>query len=253
MIKLLSIGNSFSQDAQRWLPDMLKEVGIDAYLVNLFIGGCSLETHWTNIDAEEPKAYRYQINAYDDSRTNLKDALVAEDWDIITFQQSSPLCGVEESYLPYLDQLVELVREYCPKAKFYMHETWAYEWGFERESFALHYNSDQREMYRKLKSAYTKMAERIGAELIPCGDVIQYIRENVPAFDYRNGGLSLNRDGYHLSQLYGRYAAGLVWLKTIFGGDPLKVENLRTYTMGATADPEILKMIRESVAEYLEK
>lgn len=251
MIKLLSIGNSFSQDAQRWLHDILEEAGIEAYLVNLFIGGCSLQTHWENIDSEEPTLYRYEIYAYNDHKVTLKEALAAEEWDIITFQQASPLCGVEESYLPYLDQLVELVREYCPKAKFYMHETWAYEWDVEKESFALHYHSDQQEMYRKLKAAYTKMAERIGATLIPSGDVIQYLRENVPLFDYRNGGMSLNRDGYHLSWMYGRYAAGLVWFKTIFGGDPLKITKLRPYTMGETADPEILKLIRETVAKIL--
>ena len=251
MIKLLSIGNSFSQDAHRWLYDMCREAGKDVYLVNLFIGGCSLETHWTNIDSEEPKPYRYQINGYPDCETTLKEALAAEDWDIITFQQASTWSGVEESYLPYLDQLVELVREYCPKAKFYMHETWAYEQGFERESYELHYGCDQQVMYRKLKAAYTKMAERIGATLIPSGDVIQYLRETVPLFDYRNGGMSLNRDGYHLSWMYGRYAVGLVWLKTVFGGDPLKITKLRPYTMGETADPEILKLIRETVAEYL--
>ncbi len=249
MIKLLSIGNSFSQDAQRWLYDMCREAGKDVYLVNLFIGGCSLETHWTNIDSEEPKGYRYEINAHNDHKVSLKEALASEDWDIITFQQASTYSGVRESYLPYLDFLADLVREYCPKAKFYMHQTWAYEQGFERESYELYYGCDQQVMYRKLKAAYAEMAERIGAEIIPTGDVIQYLRENVPLFDYKNGGMSLNRDGYHLSFMYGRYAAGLVWFKTIFGGDPLKITKLIPYTMGATADPEILKVIRETIAK----
>lgn len=251
MIKLLSIGNSFSQDAHRWLHDICVEGGVDAYLVNLYIGGCSLETHWTNIDSEEPIPYRYEINAHQDRKIGLKEALASEDWDIVTFQQASPVSGLPESYLPYLDQLAKLVREYCPKAKFYMHETWGYEWDNGGEKFELYYHSDQQEMHRKVKAAYTEMAERIGATLIPTGDAIQYLRENVPLFDYRNGGLSLNRDGHHLCWMYGRYAAGLVWFKTLFGGDPLKITNLRPYTMSETADPEILKVIRETIAKIL--
>jgi len=249
MIKLLSIGNSFSQDAQRWLYDICKEGGVDVLCVNLYIGGCSLETHWTNIDSEEPKAYVYQINGYPDRKVTLKQGLAAEDWDIITFQQASTYSGVWESYLPYLDYLADMVREYCPKAKFYTHQTWAYEQGFERESYELYYGCDQQVMYRKLKACYTEMAERIGAELIPTGDAIQYLRENVPLFDYKNGGMSLNRDGYHLSWMYGRYAAGLVWFKTLFGGDPLKITKLIPYTMGETADPEIIKVIRETISK----
>ncbi len=249
MIKLLSIGNSFSQDAHRWLHDICVEGGVDALCVNLYIGGCSLETHWNNIDSEEPIPYLYEINAHSDRKVTLKEALAAEDWDIVTFQQVSACSGVAESYLPYLDNLVKLVRQYCPKAKFYMHQTWAYEIDKESQKYELYYHSDQQEMYRKLKAAYAEMAERIGVDLIPAGDAIQYLRENVPLFDYKNGGMSLNRDGYHLSRMYGRYAAGLVWFKTVFGGDPLKITRLIPYTMGETADPEILKVIRETIAK----
>lgn len=42
-MKLLSIGNSFSTDAQRWLRDLAAAEGHDLYCVNLYIPGCSLE------------------------------------------------------------------------------------------------------------------------------------------------------------------------------------------------------------------
>ena len=99
MIKVLSIGNSFSQDAHRWLYDICREAGVEVLLANLYIGGCSLERHWTNIDCEEPTAYRYEIYAHSDRKIALKEGLAAEDWDIVTFQQASIYSGVRESYL----------------------------------------------------------------------------------------------------------------------------------------------------------
>ena len=47
--KILCIGNSFSEDATTFLNPMLTSYGIDTLVVNLFIGGCSLQQHWENI------------------------------------------------------------------------------------------------------------------------------------------------------------------------------------------------------------
>ena len=43
------MGNSFSQDAQRWLKKLAEQNGIDLDCVNLFIGGCSLETNYYSL------------------------------------------------------------------------------------------------------------------------------------------------------------------------------------------------------------
>ena len=43
------------------------------------------------------------------------------------------------------------------------------------------------------------------------------MRENIPEFDYENGGLSLCRDSFHLSEDYGRFLAGAVWFKKLTG------------------------------------
>ena len=49
MIKVLSIGNSFSRDAQRYSYKIAKNEGVEFKSVNLYIGGCSLQTHYMNI------------------------------------------------------------------------------------------------------------------------------------------------------------------------------------------------------------
>lgn len=44
-IKILAIGNSFSQDATQFIHDIAKADGVDTKVVNLYIGGCSLQRH----------------------------------------------------------------------------------------------------------------------------------------------------------------------------------------------------------------
>ena len=55
-MKILSIGNSFSEDAQRYLHRIAESDGVELYTVNLCIGGCPLELHANNIKSGD-KAY----------------------------------------------------------------------------------------------------------------------------------------------------------------------------------------------------
>ena len=55
MIKILAIGNSFSQDATHYLQQIAAADTVDMKVVNLYIGGCSLERHWNNIQSEAEK------------------------------------------------------------------------------------------------------------------------------------------------------------------------------------------------------
>ncbi len=48
-MKILAIGNSFSQDATRYLQDIAASAGEELFVRNLYIGGCSLEMHSKNI------------------------------------------------------------------------------------------------------------------------------------------------------------------------------------------------------------
>ena len=48
-MKILSISNSFSQDAQRYLHALAEHNGVNMKTVNLFIGGCTLYRHYSNM------------------------------------------------------------------------------------------------------------------------------------------------------------------------------------------------------------
>lgn len=215
-MRILSIGNSYSQDAQKWLHKLAKLNGIDLETANLFIGGCSLETHWNNLK-ENLANYEISINANEPERKiSIEEALNLNEWDIITVQQVSNFSGIYESYEPYISSLVEYVRTVQPNAEIYLHQTWAYEIDSNHGGFA-NYNYNQTQMYNCIVDANNKVAKLINSKIIPSGKVIQLLRDTVPEFDYKNGGISLCRDGFHLSLDYGRFAVAATWLRTLTG------------------------------------
>ncbi len=215
-MKILSIGNSFSTDAHRFLHSLAKLNGYDIQTANLFIGGCSLETHWLNVK-ENNAYYDYEINGNEvERKISIAEALAADTWDVVTLQQASTYSGMFETYEPYLIELAKMIKKAQPQAKLYFHRTWSYEIGSEHPGF-LNYDCDQQKMYDCIEKASTQAAEAIGAEIIPAGTVIQHLRENTKEFDYKNGGLSLCCDTFHLSKDYGRYAAAATWLHTLTG------------------------------------
>ena len=70
MYKILAIGNSFSQDATAYLHDIAAAGGTDTKIVNLYIGGCSLKTHWENAENDH-KNYLGKILIIDDEKQML--------------------------------------------------------------------------------------------------------------------------------------------------------------------------------------
>ena len=146
-MNILSIGNSFSQDAQRYLHRIAKADGFTLNTFNLYIGGCPLSLHYRNMMSEE-RAYTLEMNGESIGfKVSLKDALLNRDWDVVTIQQVSNQSPYYETYQPYLDKVVEYVRLCVPKAKIAIHQTWAYEQGSQRMNVELGYN-DHVDMFK---------------------------------------------------------------------------------------------------------
>lgn len=238
-MKILSIGNSFSQDAHKYLNKISLESGSELHCANLFIGGCSLERHYNNM-LSTAQDYDLEINGGPCVRKiSLGEALNSDEWDVVTLQQASHFSGKPQSYVPYITSLADFVRENQPSAKIYFHKTWAYETDSTHGAFPT-YNYSQAEMYRRLSDASEMASRLINAEIIPVGTVIQTLRENTAEFDYQNGGLSLCRDGFHLSLDYGRFTAAAVWFHTLVG-KKISIDGFDGF------DKELLKKILETV------
>ena len=210
---ILAIGNSFSRDATAYLHDLCASMGLSVHVVNLYIGGCSLEQHWRNIEKDE-RAYQYQENGViTDRYVSVSDVLHSMSWDFIVTQQSSHDSGWIDTYEPFAGLIIDYLKKEVPGAQICIQQTWAYEVDSDHGAF-MRYNRNQQEMYRRSRDNYTSIAEKYGVLLIPCGDVIQNIRKH-PEFDVSKGGISICRDGFHMHYLYGRYALACTWAKAL--------------------------------------
>ena len=217
-VKILAIGNSFSVDAMKnHLYDVFKSADYDQIILgNLYIGGCSLDTHWNNINGGL-SAYQYQKNddngewVYTENATALS-ALQDENWDIITIQQASPDSGRGNTY-GNLQNIVNWVNQNKTNsnAKVYWHMTWAYQQDSTHEGFA-NYGNDQMTMYNAIVNAVQTNVLTVNGinGVIPAGTAIQNLRTS-------GLGDTLTADGYHLKDTYGDYTAALTWFRALTG------------------------------------
>lgn len=217
MKNVLCIGNSFSQDATRYLHQVSGE---ELFVRNLYIGGCSLERHYNNIVGNVAD-YEYQKNGRFLRMISIEEALEKKKWDYITLQQVSHYSGIIDTYEPFLGEIVKFIKEKCPSAKIVLHRTWAYSETSDHSGF-VNYDRDRKKMYNAIVSTTNKIAEKYGFDIIPCGDAIE-LASHLDEFKL-GAELSMHRDGFHLSYDYGRYLAALVMCKYFTGCDPTEVE-----------------------------
>ena len=239
-LKLLAIGNSFSEDAiEQNLFELAAATGHQMVIGNMYIGGCSLERHWGNAQGNKPD-YNYRKIEIDGKMTRtanytLDKALRDEQWDYVSLQQVSQLSGMYSSFLPHLDSLIAYVRARVPATtKLIWHVTWAYAQNSTHGGFA-NYDRDQGKMYR----AIVEGAQRLKKEnaqfslFIPVGTAIQNARTSFV-------GDHLNRDGFHLDLVLGRYTAACTWFECLFG----------TNVVGNRFVPKGLSAEQKAVAQW---
>jgi len=243
-LKLLAVGNSFSQDAMEHLYIICKDAGIEEIVLgHLYIGGCSLERHLTEM-TDQTTAYTFYLS--NDATSSMvskgsqtaKYGLTYTDWDFVTIQQASPVSGIQDSY-SYLDGVVDYINAYKPSdAKLLWHMTWAYQSDSTKTGFS-NYNKDQLTMYHAIVSAV--QAKIVGNDdfdgIIPSGTAIQNLRTS-------HLGDTLTRDGYHMSYGMGRYTVSMTWLAYITGCD---ISGINAVPSSYPEIAEHLDCIKESV------
>ena len=255
-IKILAIGNSFSRDGMQYLYDMFMQTGTSdsILLINAYIGGCSLNTHFQNAKNNHAKYTRQMFGTMgviskSDSLYTLKALIKEDEWDIITLHQASAFSGIPETYNADIDSLIAYVKRHTsnPNVILGWQMTWAYAANSTHRAFP-DYNSNQQEMYDRICNAVkTKIVPRNDFEfIIPAGTAIQNARLHFG--DY------LTRDGYHLNNL-GCYIVSATWLKTITGRDLSELAtpyNASATEVPVTIDKECLEKIVQSVNAAVE-
>ena len=222
-LKVLAIGNSFSNNTTDYLYDIAIAEGMtDVTIGRLYIGGCSLERH-VRCAKENSTEYKYYKNnsghwELTESATLLY-GLQDEEWDIITLQQSSGNSGQSDSYDGYLEELITYVNanKTNPEAKLVWHMTWAYQGDSNHKDFA-RYGNNQDTMYRSIVAANQSkiLTNNAFSGLIPVGTAVQNARTSYL-------GDMLTVDGYHLNEL-GKLIGAYAWYATFTG---VKLDTLK--------------------------
>jgi hypothetical protein len=216
-IRILAIGNSFSEDAvEQYLYELGAAEEVNFIIGNMYIGGCSLERHWNNANNNTADyAYRKVVNGVKTSRENtaLEYAITDEPWDYISFQQASPYSGQYSTYQPYLPELLTYVKGKVTNTnvKYVLHQTWAYAQNSTHDGFN-NYDKDQLKMYAAIMYATHRAKEAVTdiSFIIPSGTAVQNGRTSAI-------GDNFCRDGYHLDYQIGRYTAACTWFEKITG------------------------------------
>ncbi len=239
-MNILSIGNSFSQDAQRYLHRIAKSTGYELNSYNLYVGGCPLSRHHEIMITGE-KAYELEINGETTNEfVSLDDVITKHEWDIITVQQVSNQSPDFATYEPYLTEIVNYVRKCVPNAKIAVHQTWAYEDGSERLTKELNYKKHE-EMFRDIEIAYNKAYDLIDADfLIPSGKLFEAL--------LANGIEKVHRDTFHARLGLGRYALGLLWYTVLTGRD---IENVTFNDFDESVTDEETGIIKSCVKKII--
>ena len=201
-MKVLSIGNSFSQDAQRYLHAIAESVGETLESTNLYIGGCRLSLHHENM-MSGARAYSLEQNGLSTGRNaSIAEALESDAWDVVTLQQQSSSSADYGTFQPYLNDLVAFVRQKAKGARLALHQTWAY--ANESERLYLTGYPTHSAMFDPIRASYAQAMRDTGADLlIPCGETMRILTES---------DFVVHRDGFHASRGLGRFALALTWL-----------------------------------------
>ena len=238
-IKLLTIGNSFSDDAvEHYLHGLANAAGDEIIIGNMYIGGASLDLHYSNsVNNSASYSYRKIVNGVrtvTESYT-LAKSITNEEWDYISIQQVSQNSGQYATYFPALTNLVTYISNLAtnPQMKLVLHSTWAYQKNSTHSGFA-NYNNNQTTMFNAIIDASFRAAATSGIGIvIPAGTAIQNGRTS-------KLGDTFCRDGYHLELTYGRYTASCTWFEKLF----------EKSVIGNTYTPQSMSPYQAKVAQY---
>lgn len=226
-LRVLDIGNSYTNDATNLLPLIAKASKADLSTICLYRcyrSGASFK-NWVDIYNDEDNARNYKISkVLGDLPANVqsgtggagdgklfRDALSNEKWDLIIIHQVS-------TYAPYysmwnnnnaagdLDELISIIREHQPNAELgflLVHSYWSnYKNNIENSSF---------DRWQLIANSAKSFCEDYDVDfVIPYGTAIQNLRASSLNNEY-----DLTRDGTHCGYGLAQYTAACCYYESL--------------------------------------
>jgi len=279
-VRVLTVGNSFSQNATHYLGEIAKAAGDTLILHGDNVGGSSMELHWGKVQSFEKDPS--DKNGLYSGGKSLRDDLKGAHWDFVTIQQASLKSHDVATYRPFAKQLADYIHQHAPDATLLLHETWEYradDSRFAAKEPKAGEPKTQDEMYAGLASAYAAIAKELGVRRIPVGDAFHLanhdakwgyrapaspvdaknaklgeVPEQVHSLNVgwkwgkqKDGTMKLTMDGHHANTA-GEFLGACVWYEVLFGrsveGDAFVPPGL---------DPDYAKFLRSTAHRAVEQ
>lgn len=210
-LKVLAIGNSFTDDPTAYLDDLVISSGIDRSKLCLYvgvIGGSSLQTWAEKYNSNETVDITRKVGLASVSTTygTLKQ-IFSQDWDIVVLNQLSSLAINYGSLNPHLKSLRSFIRQDCTNQKVCI--AWQSVWSYYKD-----YTDNPKGIigWYDLSSVTKEQINKDGIDIIiPTGTAIQNARGSS-----LNTAHDITRDGHHLAFGVGRYIAACTWFQVLF-------------------------------------
>lgn len=211
-LNILTLGNSFTDDALGYFRELRQSLGLKAGKVNIYgiyVGSASIEDYVNIFESDEHvnngRLIQYEGNPERWKPVTLRDVL-SRHWDIITLQQRSAFAGDYSTYEPYLSKLIEYIHATCPNDDVKL--GWELEWGTAPKTD----NDPGRSHWEKKVNACKEMLANTPdiSFVIPVGTSFQ----NARALGIKNDRY-LTRDNFHVCFGVGRYALTCAWWETV--------------------------------------
>ncbi len=216
-LKILSIGNSYSNDTFWMLKDIAQSAGKNLTVGVAHLSGGSLSQMWDAINNNNT------ITAYNKwtpdgghtstSNANPREIIVDEPWDIITFQQASTTAMTYSTYQPHLNNIVNYVKNNAtnPSVRYGVNMPWVRP----ISNSGIGDKATQLQVNNQIVDACQQALFDEGLEIfIPTGMAIMNGRSNSYLADISN---ELTRDNSHLDEGIGRFLAAMTAFITLYG------------------------------------
>ena len=231
-LNILMIGNSFCYYYVEELYGMLTAAGYkNVNVCNVYYSGCPLEKHWQWWKSGEANYDYYTTNETGRNgikSTNLEYCLNQRNWDIISLQEASSSIRIQSNRdvqahmqltQTYRTDLWGYLKEQFPMSRYFWHQTWANQIGYDRNNYQVESLQQQEEDMLIAKEFSVAICKEQKLERINTGEAWQIVRRG--GYDNLCARLSVNAgegDYYHDGDIGGgQYLNACVWFEAITG------------------------------------
>ena len=260
-LNILMIGSSFCYYYVEELYGMLTAAGYENVNVcNVYYSGCPLQSHWEWWKNGEANYDYFTTNA--DGRNgmegmSLEYCLMQHNWDVISLQESSSKVrnsGVSTHLIlteQYLTDLWGYIKEQYSMSRYFWHQTWAYQIGYDRSGYKMESAEQQKADMLTMKEYSVAVCEKYELERVNSGEAWQIIRDG--GYDNLCARLAINGgegDYYHEGDIGGgQYLNAALWFEIITGESCIGNTYQPNYNLDKNLIPTLQKAAHQAAAQ----